>query len=492
MPIADLGYIDIDFANFAVRSQKFRFVALVMKRTSIPLATEYATRLVHLVPGIRLDDMLGFFNFEPAESRILLQDVLGTGLVEERNGQLFLSDRGRGALSSASDKLDLFEIEEINPTVALDLAAFTPVEESSLNRRELQLAEELKLPDREKAAAAVVSAREAFDLHFQEWRGGQARRRWLDDDTRLKSIEDVQAIGTTTAVYQIPIRWRPGDVAGATPDFSELSSRGRPGSRNPLIAAISERLKSVLAPSDHQEAFDLVEQIDGGILRRDGVRSSLDRVEWVSLTAAPNQRVLNGPGMPGIRLLGSVSSENVRGALLDWTQSSGGSKSTTRAPVFWLPPRIAGWGRSVQFVNLARDLSAAHQVDDGTVLLARCRSPDEARNWSKLYGAVGNLPSLFDRCLVVSADELPHALEILVKPGAWAAVLIHSPDVNSGYPFPFGYITAAPQIVEQYQFLLAELSAKADGTRAVLWARSEEDAHRALARIDTALGIGVA
>jgi hypothetical protein len=93
MPPANQEYLDIDFATFAVRSQKFRIAALVMKRTPIPLATEYATRLTHLVPGIRLDDMLAFFNFEPAESKVLLQDVLGTGLVEERNGQLFLSDQ---------------------------------------------------------------------------------------------------------------------------------------------------------------------------------------------------------------------------------------------------------------------------------------------------------------------------------------------------------------------------------------------------------------
>src|SRR5258706_15798310 len=135
-----------------------------------------------------------------AESRVLLQDVLGTGLVEERNGQLFLSDRGRGALSPMTDKLDLFEIEEINTTIALDLAAFTPVEESSLNPRELRLAEELKLPDREKAAAAVASARDAFDLHFQEWRGGQRRRRRLADETRLNSIEDIQPVGVATAI----------------------------------------------------------------------------------------------------------------------------------------------------------------------------------------------------------------------------------------------------------------------------------------------------
>ena len=74
----------------------------------------------------------------------------------------------------------------------------------------------------------------------------------------------------------------------------------------------------------------------------------------------------------------------------------------------------------------------------------------------------------------------------------WAAVLIHSPDVNSRYPLPYGYITADPSIVEPYKHLIAELTAKAEGTRAVLWTKSGEDAHRALASIDTALGISVA
>ena len=155
--------------DLVVRSQKFRIAAMIMKRTSVPLATEYATRLVHLVQGIRLEDLVGFFDFEPAESRVLLQDVLGTGLVVERNGQLFLSAQGHEALSPMTDRLDLFEVEEIATTIALDLAAFTPVEEATLNPRETRLVQELKLPDREKAATAIASARDAFDLHFQDW-----------------------------------------------------------------------------------------------------------------------------------------------------------------------------------------------------------------------------------------------------------------------------------------------------------------------------------
>src|ERR1700730_7693756 len=97
--------VEIDSVSFQVRAQKFRVAAMIMKRTRIPVATEYATRLVHLINGIRLDDMAGFFDFEPGETKVLLEDVLGTGLVTERNGQLVLSQRGHEALSRLPDTL---------------------------------------------------------------------------------------------------------------------------------------------------------------------------------------------------------------------------------------------------------------------------------------------------------------------------------------------------------------------------------------------------
>ncbi|WP_246791388.1 hypothetical protein [Bradyrhizobium commune] len=484
--------MDIDVATFAVRCQKFRIAALVMKRTSIPLATEYATRLVHLIPGIRLDDMLAFFDFDPSESKILLQDVLSTGLVEERNGQLHLSQRGWKSLSPDSDRLDLFEVEEINTTVAFELAALTPVEESSLNAREAKVVEELKLPNREKAAAAGAEAAEAFDLHFQEWRATQARRRWLDEDTRLTSIEDIQPIAAATAVFQIPVRWRPADEAGVSPDFSELSSRGRPGSRSPLISAISEQMKSVVAPSDHHLAFELVDRIDGGILRRGGVRSSIEREQWIRAAASSDGHQLKGVGAPGLRLVGSVASDKLRSALLDWTQSTANATSTTRTPVFWLPPAVSSWGRNVPFVNLARDLSIANQIDDGTVLLARAGSTYDRKSWTRLYAQANRQPALFDRCLAIPSKELPSALEIILKPSSWVAILIHSPDSTSNYPLPFGYITADPTIVGSYKQSIAELAAKAEGTAALLWTKADEDPHRALTSIDAALDIGVA
>ena len=483
--------IEIDTASFIVRAEKFRVAASIRKRTPIPIATEYATRLVHLVRGIRLEEMAGFFNFEPAETKIFLEDVLGTGLVIEQGGQLVLSQRGHEALSPLTDTLELFEVEDIFGTISLDLVSFAPVEETKLNAREERIVEELKLPDREKAASAVSAAREAFEYHFEEWRLSHGRYRH-DDEIRLHSIEDIQVIGTFPSVFQIPIRWRSGDSATVEPDFSDFSGKGRAGSRTELISSLSRRLQKFVAPQDHEAAFEFVAALDGNLFRRDGMHSSQQQSYWADLCEREKNKSLS-LGMPGLRLVGSAATHSIRGALLDWTQGIGGASTTTKTPVFWLPPRTEGWGRSIPFVDLASALSTNHASDDGTVLLARCDDAvSDPKFWTRLYGPTGKLAATFDRCLAVPTTDFPDALEVIIKPGSWVLVLIHAPEVSSGYPFPFGYITGASAIVDRFSYRIAELASKAEGTKALLWTRAAEDAHRALAMLDEALGIGVA
>lgn len=129
----------------------------------------------------------------------------------------------------------------------------------------------------------------------------------------------------------------------------------------------------------------------------------------------------------------------------------------------------------------------------GLVLLARTdNSPKATASWQRLYGRTDKLDPLFDRCLAVPRGEIPDALELILKPDAWALILIHAPDPRTGYPCPFGYILANRGIVSRYTRKLAELAARADGPNSFIWQRSNESTHTALAMIDRALGIEVA
>lgn len=463
-----------------------------MKRTSIPLTTEYATRLVHLVRGITPEELAGFFDFDEPETRILLQELLSSGLVEDLGGHLRLSQRGQSALSPLDDTLNIFDLDEITAIVSFDLISFAPVADAELADRERRLVEELPIADRSKAANSETVARDAYDLHFQEWRAGQSPRMGLDEDSRLHTVGDAHVVRNFAAPIEIPVRYRIDDVSGATADFADLSARGRTGSRDPLIDALSKRMQRVTGASDHQAAYDLVSDCDGGIFRRDGVRSALEPGIWAELASDPARRELSGWMAPGLRLVGSTSTASVRSSLLEWTKGlAEGPK--VRAPVFWLPPDLPHWGRSVSFASLAAAMSEANSSDDGTVLLPRVDGSDFMNaNLRRYYGPTERIDALFDRCLPLQRSGLPGALELIVKPQSWALILIHAPDVQTTLPFPIGYITGVPGVVARFTHTIAELVSQTKGPSALLWHMPAETADKALLVIDEALGIVLA
>jgi hypothetical protein len=96
--------------------------------------------------------------------------------------------------------------------------------------------------------------------------------------------------------------------------------------------------------------------------------------------------------------------------------------------------------------------------------------------WSKLYGPTRNLFASFDRCLAVFATGLPMHWRSSSSRAPGRLALIHAPDSASGYPFAFGYITASRDIVDRIAYRIAELASRADGTKAVQWIRTGEDA----------------
>jgi len=484
--------MEVDRLSFLVRAQRFRIAATVMKKTAISISTEYAVRLVHLVPGVRAEDIAAYFDFGAAETMVLIQDLLESQLVNEKNGGFFLSARGESAVSKVSEQLNLFEIEEITPTQGFDLIAFAPIDDVELNPGEARLISELPIPDRQRAANATAETRDAFSTHFHEWR--RWRRRDLDDDTTLHSIDDIQPLRAFSVAINVSVRCRVDDFMGIEPDFSDLLSRGRHGSRNALVQSLSARIQSITTPNDYKDAFDRVWEIDGGIFALGNVREPTEQATWAKLVANAETRVLHGAAGPGIRLVGTTSSDNVRTALLEWTKTATGPTTYLPKPVIWLPPGATYWGRSLSFVTLVREMAAGNP--DGTILLARTDGSSQSnREWTKLYGPRDRSQALFDRGFGIKTN-IPGALEIILRPDAWALVLIHAPDKRTGYPLPIGYITSAPAIVSKYQVLLSEAAATSPivfpASKAFLWHRSGEKPERALADLDHALGIGAA
>jgi hypothetical protein len=483
---------EVDNLSFAVRARKFRIHATVMRRTSIALATEFGLRLVHLVSNLTAEDLGAFFGFSGAETRVLVEDLLDSGLVEVGPAGAFrLSQRGLDAVSPMSDTLEVFELDEIRVVPSFDLVAFAPIDDAELGGDVARLLDELPIPDRERASRSAAAARDAFELHFEEWKQQHGRRYGLDDDTRVYLTEDVQPVRTFGAALSVPVRYRPGE-SGVVPDFSELFSRGRTGSRDALVNALRSRIQQIPVANDFNEAFALIEEIDGGLFRRSGCNSPLQQDAWASLASDDIMRALPSSSGPGLRLVGTTACEDVRTALLEWSRGMPtlADPIGPPVPVLWLPPMYSHWGRSLSFARTAKGLSDTYETEGGTVLLARTDNSSKVRRtWERLYGRKGEIAPLFDRCMTVAERGLPRSLEIIMRPCSWVMILIHAPDPKSGLPFPLGYVTAAPDLVERYKHLLAELVAQSPNSAAFLWTAPDEDAAKALAVVDLALSI---
>ena len=95
--------------------------------------------------------------------------------------------------------------------------------------------------------------------------------------------------------------------AGLRQYHAELSGKGRAGSRNALISCLSDRLKSFTGPSDHQDAYDVIAELDDGLFRRNGVRSAQEQAAWAALCERQYDRELGGADGPGLRLTGSTA-----------------------------------------------------------------------------------------------------------------------------------------------------------------------------------------
>jgi hypothetical protein len=169
--------VDVDNLSFAVRAQKFRIAASIMKRTSIPLTR--STPRVWCISSAALRRKSSPASSIPTSLRRVCccrTAELGTG--RGSRGHLRLSQRGQSALSPLDDTLNIFEVDDIMAIVSFDLVSFAPVVDAELADRDPRLVEELPIADKSKAANSEAVARDAYDLHFQRWEPARVRE-WV-------------------------------------------------------------------------------------------------------------------------------------------------------------------------------------------------------------------------------------------------------------------------------------------------------------------------
>ncbi|OWK26144.1 hypothetical protein AJ87_48800 [Rhizobium yanglingense] len=175
------------------------------------------------------------------------------GYVDISSDRVRLSTRGENAFNPASGELEALDIEAFADTVPLDLISFSPVDTAGGAR--MPWLSELEIKDKTAAAAATSAGEHGFRTNFGEWRdrkfkGGSASM------VRLQTM-DVTPLARFTTPISVPVNYAPSISDAIEPDFSKLRDKGRRGSREKLIDALSQALRGIAAPTDQYAAAEI-------------------------------------------------------------------------------------------------------------------------------------------------------------------------------------------------------------------------------------------
>ncbi|MDR9812120.1 hypothetical protein [Rhizobium hidalgonense] len=458
--------IPVDGLTFLIPARTFRIEGTLLKGGYVSLATEFALRLLRDAGELPPGEVGAFYGFSERETGVLVQELLLDGYIELSSDRIRLSKRGEDAFNPVTGELQMLSIESFGDTVSLDLVAFAPVD--TMGGARMPWLSEIEIPDKAKAAAATEAGRDGFRSNFGEWR--ERRFKGLAAATvRLQTVDEITPLGRPLTPLTVPVNYTPMISDLVEPDFGNLRDKGRRGSREKLVDALSNLVRGITSPGDHLVAADTTAEWDRGILTQPastvaGVlswlqvthRGALDLPEWLA---------------PSIRLAGSMTLPASASRVFEFIDSAV-QLDDDAPPVFWLPAEHAAWGRNASLSDVARELD---KDSGGIVLLPRTDTDDSARKeLVRQYGAGkdGRSQPLFTACVALPPNTLPLSLELIVQPTRWALALIHVPAPKTGFPIPIGYASTNQTVVNGICTRLADSIARAD-EESVFWAPAD-------------------
>lgn len=404
---------------------------------------EFLLRLVKSIPGMAEDDAAIFFGYSRGEMGYVLEEALGPGYIERRDGRLWLTSAGDGLFRDGEKTPSIFSVEERQRSIGFDFLSVAPQQPVSLDPLELALPE-LRIEDAASTGKIAEKIPDRFRRFFLELVERRDREQIQRRD--LYSIDRVIAGDR----FQVPVRIRayaqassPSnaeiDLTSWRPDH-EIADRPQIESAAALFLEDMKTSGNQLgAPLAYAKLVEFAPEFLNEFITRTGLAVSRYWREAVGRAGEPriDRKTIPIVGSPCLQ-------DNIERllAVIDY-----GLREKVDAPEFILSvaPQTRNWSAtalqrdalSVIRQKIAQNATSTVQPDIKTICIYAGKPPRYVEK-------------TFDEVRPVDAIELPPGLEILLIGRVAVVAVVHAPiGASTGYPVPLGIASYDSAVLER-------------------------------------------
>lgn len=449
--------------------RRYRIEAVLREKPTLEAPAEACLKALSIAGRLTEGALVEYLGLSTGEFNVIASELLGQYLVRRSGPDLMLTDEGRKAIDPNAEGQ---KRTKISATLAFEEAAYA---EAPLGQgRAMPWMKRMILNRNQDGHDGRPEAASAFREGFSAWkiRERERQKKKLDEGFHdsLARIVTVVPLGRDTTVIKSPVVLASASDA-AFIDVSEitLGSISSPKRREICAERFQETVKVSVAPQDGGAAL---EWISKHVIPIPGNPEAYP-VSWARHVRQGEFFVPEKTSL----VAETVPSLIARGAQNDWLREATSKFQPAENyddsdVILWSPPEGDTWRLDAKIdeavASLQSDVALADNNSTGMVIaLFRTRKgkKDEAEKIWNVRGTKGPFREILfsttppsDRSALSSGlgEDLPQALELVVRPRSWALAIAHLVTDRAPIPIPVGIATTDPSKVDALLSVLRE------------------------------------
>lgn len=441
------------------RTRRYRINAILRRKPILEAPAEACLKALFIAERLPESALMQYLGLAPEEFDVIASQLSTNALIKRSGPDLLLTAEGKKAIDPNSEGQNR---EPVSDTIAFEDTAFAEAPREKARPWMLPL-ETTKLHEDGRPEAA-----QAFRDGFFAWRARKYSERSGDISSQaigLARIASVVPLGRGSAAISAPVVLAPtSDAAFVDVSRIDLGTLTSPERRETCAEAFRKEIIAASTPQDGEKAISWI----GRMIQEVPGAPALDPVDWARRVrsgeiVSAGQGQLVSQSIPSFLISGGVDTEELDSSLDE------------PSIAFWSPPEGDFWRLDADIEPAIRRLSQNARrfrdtKENGLCAVFRIRKGKERdteytwqlRQANGPFGAslLRSTPASDSTRLPLGlGEDLPQALELLLKPGHWVIAVSHMAAERAPIPIPVGVATDDPQAVQRVERLFHNMIA---------------------------------